>query len=995
MAFPTRRFLTPLAALLIAAPAFAMPAQPTRQVSVADFSRFSAAYGIRRVPQEINDQDRVTLYGNVHAALQDAQEVGLTDAHLPMEKMILTLKMAPDAQFRLDQLLAAQQNPASPYYHQWLTPDQFGHMFGPSQADLNAVTLWLLGKGFKVDEVAKGRMSITFSGSVANVEQTFRTPIRNYMVDGVLRHANSQDPSIPAALGNIVAGIVSLHNIPRQAYNTGFHKIPAADVAALSRKLPGMAKIHPGLAADWAGSANGTTGVYTSPVDWATIYDAAASYTSNGDGSGVTIGIVGRTNPGTANWSAFRSAVGLSANTPTIIVNGTDPGDLGAGEDGEADLDAEWSGGCAPGATVKFVASKSTSSTDGVDLSAQYIVNNNLADVMSTSFGQCESSMGSTENTFYNNLWSQAASQGITACVSTGDSGPAGCNGGSDTSGSSGYGVNGLASTPYDVAVGATQLSTSSSYWDANGNAISYTPETPWNESGSVSGGSGLWSTSSGASSTYAKPSWQVAPGVPSTSHRYLPDVCLDGSDMFWGNYGMLVYSQGAMATTGGTSAASPSFAGVMALVVQKYGRQGNANTKLYSLGNAQYANGGPAVFHDITSGNNNVPGLTGFSAATGWDEVTGLGTPDVNALVNNWNGTVTPPNTVTASITTPAGNVTIASGTAQSFVGTGTDSSTSATLTYAWTFGDGATGTGATASHTYTNTGTTAATYTATLKVTDNTGVANTATRTITVNPVAKNTVTASITTPSGNVTLTSGAAQAFAGSAKDSSTSATLTYAWNFGDGATATGATASHTFTNTGSTAITRTVTFTATDNTGVASSATRTVTVNPATTTASQLLLNPGFESGHVNWAESSTQGGANAVIGQWAGSEDPNSGSWNAWLCGYGSTDTDVLSQSVAIPSTASSATLNFYLHIDTAETTTTTAYDKFTVAVIHGGVTTVLATFSNLNAASGYTLHSYDLTAYKGQTVTVKFTGSEDSSLQTSFVVDDTSLKVQ
>jgi hypothetical protein len=108
---------------------------------------------------------------------------------------------------------------------------------------------------------------------------------------------------------------------------------------------------------------------------------------------------------------------------------------------------------------------------------------------------------------------------------------------------------------------------------------------------------------------------------------------------MFFGNYGMLVYSQGAMATTGGTSASSPSFAGVMALIVQKYGRQGNANTKLYPLGAAQYGSGGTVVYHDITSGNNNVPGLTGFSATTGWDEVSGLGTPDVTALVNNWNG--------------------------------------------------------------------------------------------------------------------------------------------------------------------------------------------------------------------------------------------------------------------------------------------------------------------------------------------------------------------
>ncbi len=982
MATRNRFTLPALAMLLIAAPAITTPLRAELpQQQRPDFALFGANQGLRTIPAEIRDDQRVTLVGNVHAALRDAQEIGITDPALPMQKMILTFKMAPDAKYRLDQLLAAQQDPKSSYFHQWLTPSQFGHLFGPSQADLNAVTAWLLSKGFEVRGIANGRMSLEFSGSVAQVQNAFRTSIRDYKIGNEIRHANAEDPSIPAAFANVVAGIVSLHNIPRRNYNTGLHPLSAADAAAVTAK-------H-GTHTEWSGSANNTSGVFLAPSDWATIYNANGTYSSNGQGSGATIGIVGRTNPGTANWATFRSQVGLPANTPTITVNGTDPGDLGSGEDGEADLDAEWSGGTAPLATVKFVASASTSSTDGVDLSAQYIVDNNLADVMSTSFGQCESSMGSTENTFYNNLWSQAASQGITACISTGDSGPAGCNGGSDASGSGGYGVNGLASTPYDVAVGASQLSTSSSYWDANGNATGYIPEQPWNESGTVSGGSGLWSTSSGASSTYTKPSWQVAPGVPSASHRYLPDVSLDGSDMFFSNYGMLVYSQGAMATTGGTSAASPSFAGVMALVVAKYGRQGNANTKLYTLGNAQYASGGPAVFHDLTTGNNNVPGLTGFSAATGWDEATGLGTPNVTNLVNDWNGGGSTPNTVTASISTPSGNVTVASGASQSFVGSATDSSSSATLTYAWTFGDGGTASTASASHAYTNTGSTAVTYTATFKATDNTGVSSTATRTITVNPapVNPNTVTASITTPSSNVTLASGASQAFAGSATDSSSSATLTYGWNFGDGSTATGASASHVFTNTGASAITRTVTFTATDNTGVSNSATRTVTVNPASTGGSEQVKNGGFESGSASWTQTS------GVIGQNGPSEPAHGGTYDAWLDGYGSTHTDYVYQTITVP--AAGATLTFYLHVDTDETTTTTAYDKFTVLVQNTSGTTLktLATFSNLNAGSGYTLHSYDLSAYKGQTIRLKFNGSEDSSLQTSFVLDDVSVK--
>jgi subtilase family serine protease len=1024
--------LSLLSLALIAAPLSAAPgAASLDTASVAAF-------------QAVDEQTRVTLPGNVHRALANNAPLGATDKNQPMERMILSLGMAPAAQSRLNLLLQQLHDPKSPNFHQWLTPEQFAESFGPSQADLARVQGWLVAHGFSIDEVAAGGMSINFSGRVHQVEEAFRTSIMDVNVDGHVYHGNVTDPSIPAALAGLVKGVVSLHNLPRIAHNQGFKPLSAADAAAVAAKS----------APDWKGTANGTAGVYTSPIDWATIYDANTTYTANGTGTGVTIGIVGRTNPGTTNWSTFRSTLGLPVNTPTIVVNGTNPGDLGAGEDGEADLDAEWSGGVAPGATVKFVASASTSSTDGVDLSAQYIVNQNLADVMSTSFGSCESGMGTTEVAFFNTLWSQAAAQGITACVSTGDSGPAGCGGGSDTSGAGEGGVNGLASTPYNIAVGATQLSTSSSYWNASGAATGYIPETPWNESGTVSGGSDLWSTSSGASSTYAKPSWQVAPGVPSSNSRFLPDVCLDGSDMFFGNYGMLVYTQGAMATTGGTSAASPSWAGVMALVVQKYGRQGNANVKLYTLGNAQYASSGPAVFHDITSGNNNVPGLTGFTAGTGWDEVTGLGTPDVTVLVNHWGGSSA--NTVTATITAPSANETVASGTNVAFTGSATDSSSSATLTYAWTFGDGGTGTGTTTSHTYSNTGSSNTAETVTLKVTDNTGVSGSATRTITVTPVpavavaitptsatvntgANQQFTATVTgttntavtwtTSGGTVTsaglytapATIGSYTVTATSAADTTKKATATVTVQAptsvavtvtpATASLATGGTQQFTAAVTGSTntnvtwtatggtvstsglytapATAGTYTVKATSAADTTKSASATVTVTAAT--AKQLVLNPGFESGSTSWTATSGVIGAN-------GSQEPtHAGSYDAWLCGYGSTHTDYVYQSVAIPSTITKATLTYWLHIDTAETTTTKANDVFKADVRSstGTVLATLSTVSNLNAAAGYAEYTYDLSAYKGQTVELYFTGTENSSLQTSFVLDDVNLNVQ
>ncbi|MFJ9820399.1 hydrolase [Streptomyces sp. NPDC101151] len=157
----------------------------------------------------------------------------------------------------------------------------------------------------------------------------------------------------------------------------------------------------------------------------------------------------------------------------------------------------------------------------------------------------------------------------------------------------------------------------------------------------------------------------------------------------------------------------------------------------------------------------------------------------------------------------------------------------------------------------------------------------------------------------------------------------------------------------------------------------------------TCTAAQLLANPGFESGATSWTSSS------GVVTSDTG-EAARTGSYKAWLNGYGSAHTDTLAQSVTIPAGCTSATLSFYLHVDTAETTTSTAYDTLKAQVLNssGTVLATLATYSNLNAAGGYTQRSFNLASYAGQTVTIKFTGTEGSTLQTSFVVDDTALNV-
>jgi subtilase family serine protease len=582
-----------------------------------------------RITSFIDDDQRVTLRGNVHPLATAQNDAGEVVPGFPMEHMLLTL--LPDAaqQDALQQLLDAQLNPESPYYHQWLMPEQFGERFGVSDNDTAQITRWLQDHGLEVEEVTAGRQSIVFSGVASQVESAFHTQIHTYKIGNDLHHANASDPEIPMALSQVVGGVVSLHDFHSEPMHGSVHK-PSPELTS--------------------GGAH-----YLAPADFATIYDLLPLYQDAVTGTGESIAIVARSNIKIADVRQFRTTFGLPANDPQIVVNGADPGIWNSGEETEADLDVEWSGAVAKNATIKFVVSKSTNSSDGVDLSAQYIVNHNLAPVMSTSFGLCEASLGSSGNSFLNSLWQQAAAQGITVFVSSGDGGAAGCDSASASSATHGRAVNGLCSTPYSVCVGGTEFNDSSDpslYWSSfnaagtQSSALSYIPETSWNESGP---GQGLWASGGGASAIYTKPSWQGGTGVPADGKRDVPDVALTAA----GHDGYLICQEGGLYVVGGTSAASPSFAGIMALVGQHAAsREGNANTAFYSLASKQRA-GGASVFHDIITGNNSVPGQAGFSATIGYDQVTGLGSVDGSVLVNHWgDATVVP-----AFQTTPSAN--------------------------------------------------------------------------------------------------------------------------------------------------------------------------------------------------------------------------------------------------------------------------------------------------------------------------------------------------
>jgi pseudomonalisin len=730
----------------------------------------------------IDETDRVVLRGNVPPEARPEFDLGLADPSLPMEHIILLLKLTPEKQMEREQFLAEQLDQSSPNFHHWLTPEEYGKRFGRSPKEIAIVKKWLVSYGFTIDKVAKGRTWINFSGTAADVERAFKTQIHNYSSKGSLHHANSTEPSIPRALADLVAGPVSLHNFVSKP------------LSRLGRPIP-----EGSLQPEW----HTNQGIMLAPSDFATIYNVNGAYDLGWDGTNVHIAIVGRTHPDPATWDTFRSFWGLPQNSPNVIVNGADPGNLGSDEDGEANLDVEWSGAVAKGAVIDFVTSKTTNADDGVDLSAQYIVDNNLAPIISISFGRDEAGMGSDWNSWMNELWAQAAGQGITVFVSSGDNGAYG----GVPWGNQALAVSGFASTPYNVAVGGTQFNDSGgNYWGTNDVALSYIPEVGWDEQcGQAYAGSG-----GGVSALYSKPAWQVGPGVPQDGMRDVPDVALNSCAC---HVPYLVYSCGDTNCThnawwgvGGTSAAAPSFAGIMAIIVQSkggdiQGRQGNANAVFYRLANAQYSRqaGAIAVFHDITSGNNGQgPGFPGYSCGVGYDQVTGLGSVDAAQLLQAFQSathlSVTAPSSAVASrafgisVTALDANNNTATGYSGTVHFTNSDPTANLPADSKLTKGTGT-------FQAILNTGgnqTIKATDTVTSSIFGTSGA-------ISVSTVAAN-FSASAT--SGKVPLTVHFTDKSVGSIKS--------WLWNFGDGKTSTTQNPSHTYSKAGAYTVTLTVT-----------------------------------------------------------------------------------------------------------------------------------------------------------------------------------------
>jgi subtilase family serine protease len=671
-----------------------------------------------RIVSSVDDAQLITLHGTVSPLATSRNDRGAAPDGLQLDRMHLVLKRSDAQEAALKQLINEMHTPGSPSYHQWLTPDQFGAQFGPSDQDIATVTTWLTNHGFNVSKINPGRQTIEISGSVAQLRNAFHTQIHKYSLNGQTRFANANDPQIPSALAPVVGGFVSLNNFPVRSYAHSYGK--ATYDPKTNQATP-----------QWTMGSSSSLNFVLSPKDYTVQYDLNPLYTAGVNGTGQTIAIINESNINIDLVNQFRSLFGLSPNPPQIIIDGNDPGIDGINNPGgpngasvEAYLDVEWAGAVAPNATIDLVIAGDTALQTGLVLAAERAVYSNIAPIISVSFGSCESSLGSS-NSFLSSLWEQAAAQGITVTVSTGDAGAAGCdNDSTATFAASGQAVNGFASTPYNVAVGGTDFYYSqyagtstalnaqiATYWNTTLSNTTPTvsllqtvPEQPWNasqyglninnyfnsfQSTTIAGGgggasnaaicTGGYNTTTGACISglggYAKPAWQTGlTGIPSDNVRDIPDVSLFASSGINASYYPICATDGdcqpassgsvQIYGVGGTSASTPAFAGIMALVNQKYGRQGQANTILYPL-----AKQFPASFHDVTVGTNSVPceilptpgtncisvtspivtgGITEgqigsgttpeYNAAVGYDLATGIGTIDAANLVNNWN---------------------------------------------------------------------------------------------------------------------------------------------------------------------------------------------------------------------------------------------------------------------------------------------------------------------------------------------------------------------
>jgi subtilase family serine protease len=579
--------------------------------------------------------------------------MGAVDSNLQLNSMALIIPLDPAQKNELAALLRDLQDRKSPLYHKFLTPAQFAARFGPTEADLNQLKAWLTSQGFTVKGVSNTHTSISFSGKVWQVESALHTQIHQYKLNGETHIANATPLHIPAQFAGVVTHVTGLAGFRPKAKSSQMRPRPNFTFDADNHFL--------------------------SPGDWATIYNLTPVYQAGFDGTGTHIGVIGQTYAPLADIDNFRAAAGLPATKLNYVCISdadcaTPAGTSTAGDLGEADLDIEWAGGIAPNATIDFIYAAFDDPNQGAFEALIDAVGYTATDgsgvvpVISISYGACET-LYSVEASLLDQYGQVFNALGQTVVAASGDSGAAGCDDPSVTPAAGGLSVDIPADSTYYTAVGGTILSgdeaVPSTYWlpplpppqvGPVNSAIMYIPEEAYNDQ-STSGG--LYSSGGGESTLFGMPSYQSSlPALPTNSGgRLVPDLAFSASSdhdayLFCSSSlgvavngptcsnGFLDSTQ-SVATAGGTSAPTPAFAGVLALLVQRYGPLGNVNPALYAPAYmpATYA----ATFNDITSGNNIVQcsspslgcvtGTMGYTAGTGYDEVTGLGSLNGFAL--------------------------------------------------------------------------------------------------------------------------------------------------------------------------------------------------------------------------------------------------------------------------------------------------------------------------------------------------------------------------
>jgi pseudomonalisin len=657
-----------LAAALVSASGLTLSGQ-TRSRAVASLQPVAQADRIAAHPDFAPlTQLRQQLPGWVQGASQSAArslDLGTT-LHIT-----LVLSRDPSAQAAFTQMLADQQNSASPLYHQWLTPQQIGKLYGPTPNDLAMLTSWLTSQGLKIENMSPSHVLVSVSGTAALLGNALHTSFASFDLSSAMgdnaptrtRISAVSEPTIPSALAPLIRSIHGLAEVPLHPMNH-------------AKAVRGSLNTNPSAPHPQLTLTNGDH--FLTPNDFAVIYDIADVYASDNKGASIGskaqhIAVIGESRVAATDISEFESNTALPSVAVNVIVppGATDPGTTGTSVQDEATLDVDRVIGTAPGATVDLVISAyiAATNTGGIFTAAQYNVDTLLDPVMTISFGGCEVDAGSSGVDYVDTLASAGAGEGITTLVSSGDAGAAGCDtpfAAAPTS--QALSINFICSSTYVTCVGGTEFNDTanpSAYWSStNGtgyeSALSYIPEGAWNEPSYVNSSNvteyAPAATGGGVSVYIAKPSWQTGTGVPSGSFRYVPDVSFPSAEHD-GYYACLAYaggdcSKGYFEDFSGTSAAAPGMAGVVALINTQLGSAaGNINPKLYAL-----AASTPLAFHDATvasSGvtscttstpsicNNSTPGpsgltggLAGYALTTGFDEATGLGSIDVDNLI-------------------------------------------------------------------------------------------------------------------------------------------------------------------------------------------------------------------------------------------------------------------------------------------------------------------------------------------------------------------------